>query len=109
MRRIKAIKQNKGEKRASRSLTKYVLFILAGVLAVSSILMTVETATSSVEVSNLRQKEAELSMEKRNLENTLVRSLSMSDLEEKGNELGFAKPSSVVFVSNSEEPVAKLP
>ncbi|KKS16056.1 MAG: hypothetical protein UU74_C0049G0008 [Candidatus Woesebacteria bacterium GW2011_GWA1_41_7] len=48
-------------------------------------------------------------MEKRNLENTLVRSLSMSDLEGKGNELGFTKPQAVVYVSGSEESVAKLP
>lgn len=109
MRRIKPIKQNKREAGVRRNLTKYVLFTVAGILAVSSIFMTVETATSSVEVSNLRQKEAELSMEKRNLENTLVRSLSMNDLEVKGNELGFTKPLSVVFVSDSEESVAKLP
>ncbi|KKR90033.1 MAG: hypothetical protein UU51_C0013G0006 [Microgenomates group bacterium GW2011_GWC1_41_20] len=109
MRRIKQIQGNKENRTIRRSLTKYVLFTVAGILAISSIFMTVETATSSVEVSTLRQKEAELSMEKRNLENTLVRSLSMSDLEGKGNELGFTKPQAVVYVSGSEESVAKLP
>lgn len=77
-----------------------------GVLAVSSIFMTVETATSGVEVSDLRQKEAELSMEKRNLEGTLMQSLSVNDLESKSGEMGFAKPTAMVYVSESQEAVA---
>lgn len=89
--------------------TKYILFIVAGILAVSSIFMTVETTTSSLEVSELRQKQTELSFEKRNLENTLVRSLSLNDLQEKGGEMGFTKPQTLVFVSGEKEAVAKLP
>ncbi len=90
-------------------LRKYILFTVAGVLAVSSIFMTVETATSGVEVSSLRQKERELSMEKRNLENTLVKSLSVNGLEEKSSELGYTRPSKMVYVSQSQEAMAKLP
>ncbi|EKE12210.1 MAG: hypothetical protein ACD_13C00254G0007 [uncultured bacterium] len=106
MRRICSIKQVKKER---KSLTKYVLFGVAGILAASSIFMTVETTTSSLEVSELRKKQSQLSNEKRNLENTLVRSLSMSDLEEKGSELGFVKPQQMVFVSDAKAAVAQLP
>lgn len=90
-------------------LRKYILFTAAGILAVSSIFMTVESATSGVEVSSLRQKELELSMEKRNLETVLVKSLSISDLEQKGSEMGYTKPSQMVYVSGEGEAMAKLP
>lgn len=107
MRRTIIYKETK--RRASHGITKYVLFAVGGLLAISSILMTVETATSGVEVASLREKQSELSMEKRNLENTLVRSLSMSDLEQKGIEMGYVKPMNTVYVSESKEAVAKLP
>lgn len=71
--------------------------------------MTVETATSGVEVARLRQKENELALEKRNLEDSLVKSLSMSDLQEKGNEMGYVKPTAMVYVTDSKEAYAKLP
>ena len=90
-------------------LKKYILIVVAGILAISSIFMTVEGATSGVEVSKLRQKESELSMEKRNLEGTLVKSLSVNGLEQKSAELGYTKPGNMVYVSQSQEAMAKLP
>ena len=90
-------------------IKKYTLFAVGAVLAISSVFMTVETATSGVEVSSLRQKQGELSMEKRNLESTLVRSLSINGLEEKSGEMGYIKPNTMVYVSQSQEAMAKLP
>jgi hypothetical protein len=107
MRRKKLEKKN--NKVVVRGVQKYILFAVAGVLAISSVFMTVETATSGVEVSSLRQKESELSMEKRNLESSLVRTLSMNDLELKGTEMGYAKPVTMVYVSESQEAMARLP
>jgi len=107
MRRIKIEKKN--NKVTARSFQKYILFAVAGILAVSSIFMTVETATSGVEVSSLRQKESELAMEKRNLEGSLVKTLSMNDLGQKGNEMGYVKPATMVYVSGSPEAMARLP
>lgn len=89
--------------------TKLTLFAVAGILAISSIFMTVETATSSVEVSNLREKESQLLTERRNLENTLAQSLSMSDLQQKGSEMGYTEPANLVYVSGDSGAVAKLP
>lgn len=106
---MRKICTTKNIKRSKSGATKYILFIVAGVLAVSSIFMTVETTTSGLEVSELRQKQTELSQEKRSLENTLVRSLSLTDLQEKSGELGFTKPQTLVFVSDEKEAVAKLP
>lgn len=98
------------DKRTSAwKMKKYMLLAVGVVLVISSVFMTVETATSGVEVSNLRQKQRELSMEKRNLEGTLVRSLSINGLEEKSSEMGYVKPNTMVYVSQSQEAMAKLP
>ena len=90
------------------NLKKYILIGVCGLLAVSSVFMTVVTATSGAEVSNLQKQEAELSDERMNLNNTLIKSLSMSQLQEKSNELGFSKPVGLVYVA-APEAVAKLP
>jgi len=90
-------------------VVRYILFGTLAVLAVTSIFMTVETATSGVEISNLRQKESELAMEKRNLEGILVKSLSVNNLEESSGQLGYIKPSVMVYVQESQEAMAKLP
>lgn len=109
MTRTNLVKQNKIKKVEKKNFVKYILLTFGGVLAVSSIIMTVETASSGVEVAELREKQSQLAMEKRNLENSLVRSLSMSDLETKSGELGYAKPTDTIYVSGMKENVAQLP
>lgn len=99
----------KNTKKERKSIRKYVLFAVFGIMALSSVFMTVETATSSVEVTKLREKESELSLEKRNLEGSLTESLSMNDLETKSADMGFSKPTSLVYVSKSQDVVAQLP
>ena len=91
-----------------KNLKKYILISLVGVLAASSVLMTVVTATSGAEVSALQKQEAVLSDQKRLLENTLVKTLSMNDLQEKSVGLGYEKPVNLVYIAPPEA-VAKLP
>jgi hypothetical protein len=90
------------------NIKKFSLIGIAGILAISSIFMTVETATSGMEVSDLRNKEMILASEKRTLEDTLAKSLSVSSLEEKSTEMGYTKPTEMVYVSEPKS-VAKLP
>ncbi len=91
-----------------KNFKKYILIGFLAALAVSSVLMTVVTVTSGAEVSNLQKQEAQLSDQKRYLEDTLVKTLSMSSLQEKSTELGYVKPVNLVYVA-PPEPVAKLP
>jgi len=90
------------------NLKKYILISLFGVLAASSVFMTVVGATSGAEISKLQKEETKLTDEKRYLENMLVKTLSMSQLQEKSGSLGFAKPVNMVYVTLPEA-VAKLP
>ena len=77
-------------------------------MAIVSILLTIEVATSGVEVANLENTQKQLSAQKRDLEEQLVKNLSSSGLQEKSGELGFIKPAILVYVQELP-PVAKLP
>jgi hypothetical protein len=106
MRKIR--EEQKVRERRTLHINKYVLIGVCAVLAASSIFMTVETATSGVEVSNLRSQEVVLLNQKTSLEDTLVKTLSISSLEQKSGEMGYSKPSTLVYVTSSQ-PVANLP
>ncbi len=101
-------------KTSVKSVKNYILITLCGILAASSVFMTIETATSGAEVANLDKTEIELTNQKRALEENLVKGISMSSLEGKSAELGFIKPESLVYVAGNEAstaiaPVANLP
>jgi hypothetical protein len=91
-----------------KRLKKYILIGFLGTLTVSSVFMTVVTATSGAEVSTLQKEEIRLSNQKRYLEETLVKTLSTSELQEKSGDLGFIKPINLVYMALPEA-VAKLP
>lgn len=87
---------------------KYILIGVCGILAISSILMTIETATSSAEVDSLQKEETKLVDQKMSLEDNLVKSLSLNQLQSKSETLGFVKPVTLVYVVPTET-VARLP
>ena len=87
---------------------KYVLIGVCGILAISSVFMTIETATSSAEVASLQREEVSLSDQKMGLEDNLVKSLSLGQLQTQSAEMGFVKPATLVYVAPSQ-PVAQLP
>jgi hypothetical protein len=91
-----------------KKIKNAVLVATVAVLAVSSVFLTIESATTGLEVSKLEKNEADLINQKRDLEETLVKSLSIADLQQKSNELGFVKPANLVYVTDLK-PVAKLP
>lgn len=95
-----------------RSVINYKRCIITGatgILAISSIFMTVVAATSSVEVASLREKEKILFQEKRNMENIIAESLSINDLEAKSSEMGYKEPANLVYIPETETVAANLP
>ena len=92
----------------NRNIKKCVLIGVCAILTVSSIYMTIENATSGIEVSNIRSKEIVLANQKRELEGTLIKTMSVSGLEVKSEEMGYIKPSVLVYVAPAK-PVAQLP
>lgn len=96
-----------------KTLRNYILIGVCAVLAIASILITIETATVGVEIAKIEKTQNLLSSQKRDLEETLVKTLSITELQQKGIELGFIKAMDLVYVANSENssvaPVANLP
>lgn len=100
MRRIKT------EKRYG--VKKVVLTFLAIVVLGGFTFITIETATSGAELSVLERKEAILSEENRELKDTIVKDSSLVEMDEKSQDLGFTKPSQIIYINGKEE-FAKLP
>lgn len=86
----------------------YILLGVCGVLAIGSVILTIEVATSGAQIANLQSKELVLSDQKRQLEQELVKTISLGQLQEKSNELGFSKPTDTVYLSQVA-PVANIP
>lgn len=72
------------------------------------VFLTVETATSGAVLAKMESREASLMRENSDLKDAVVRASSLNDVEKKSQELGFVKPSKILYINGSEE-VAKLP
>ncbi len=97
-----------------KGLRVYILSSICGILAVLSIFMAIESATSGAEVAALQKKEGELLSQQQDLQASLVENLSVNSLQEKSTEMGFTKVNNFVYVANAENisdgiPVARLP
>lgn len=107
------IQKNKYKSRSVKSIRNYILIVICGILAVSSIFMTIETATVGSELAKIEKTQNLLSNQKRDLDETLVKTLSITELQQKGADLGFVKADNLVYVSTGENletaSVVKLP
>jgi len=91
-----------------KNIRVYLLSGVCGVLAVASIFMTIESATSGSEMASLQSKETMLNAQQQELQENLVQNLSVNSLQEKSSELGFTKVTNLVYVSEGVT-VARLP
>lgn len=91
-----------------KSLRVYLLLCFCGILAVFTIFLTIDSATSGSEIADLQKKEALLVARQQDLQESLVENLSVSSLQEKSGELGFTKINNLVYVADGI-PVAILP
>jgi len=85
-----------------------VLTGVCAVLIVLTVIVTVSSATTGVEMSRLEKEELALTNERRNLQEAFVKTLSTHDLDAKSSGLGFTKPADIVYISGLP-PVANLP
>jgi len=105
------MRKNLKNKEKVNLIGKYRNFILVGVcgiLAIGSVIMTIEVSATGAQIASLQNKENVLSAEKRVLEEELVKTSSVSELQVKSAELGFTKPAETVYLSQSL-PVANIP
>ena len=88
--------------------TKVLVLSAFTIFALSAVLLTVETVSSGAEIANLEKTAKNLASQKRELEESFVKTISMGDLQEKSTEMGFVKAENLMYLSG-REPVAKLP
>lgn len=86
----------------------YILLGICGFLAIVSILITVQVATSGVEMKKLQTAEENLITERKSLEEEFVKNSSITNLQDKSTEYGFMTPDNLVYVVGAAK-VAKLP
>jgi hypothetical protein len=91
-----------------KNIKVYILGGFCGILAILSIFMTIETATSGAEIANLQKEEIKLINQQQEIKENLVEKLSTNFLQEKSTEMGFTKVGNLVYVSGGV-PVARLP
>jgi len=87
---------------------KVIIVLSLIVLSISSIVVTIETATASGLASKMHTERDLLIDKKSLLKNELENSISNNQLKAKVNELGFNEPTNLVYIKPTEA-VAKLP
>jgi len=88
---------------------KPVIVVVMAVALVSSVILSIELATSGAEISKLEGQEADLISQNNDLTQKIVKGSSLSGVEEKSQELGYSKPSKIIYLNSTEAQMAKLP
>lgn len=84
------------------NLKAYGLWIVVGILLVSSVILTIDTATSGAEIAMLEKTQSNLIQENSTLTDSLVKFSSLNSADEKAKELGFSQPGNIVYLSQKE-------
>lgn len=84
------------------------LFPILAIFVITTVFFAIEASTLGAYLAKLENEEAMLIKEKQEYSNQLVNSSSLSGMGEKAEQLGFIKPSDVIYISEKEA-VAKLP
>ena len=83
-------------------------WLTLAVFVISVVVFTIETATSGAALAKLERQEKELVSENAELSTKLVEFSSLTSLERKSQELGFATPQKIIYIGRAEG-FAKLP
>lgn len=83
-------------------------WVIVGIFLVATVFFTIETATKGAELTRLTLEEKNLLEENRSLSSRLVQVSSLTNLEERAENMGFTKPTKVIYVLE-EIQVAKVP
>ena len=84
------------------------LFPILAIFVIATVFFAIEASTLGAHLAKLENEEVMLIKEKQEYSNQLINSSSLSGMGEKAEELGFKKPSNVIYISEKEA-VAKLP
>lgn len=83
-----------------KSKKTYLSWVIVGLFISVTIFFTIITSASGAQWKQLESAKEKLLNENRNLESELVSLSSLKNVEEEASELGFSKPSNVLYITN---------
>ncbi len=100
---------NKNKKRLNiKRSREYVLLFVLVLLVVANVFYTIGGASNGAELNMVEGKIRELSFNNQSYQDKIMDSSSLQSVSVKAEELGFIKPSDIVYIAG-ESAVAKLP
>lgn len=78
---------------------KYLIMISGAILIVSSVFIAIEASANGAEMRLLQEEGDALLREKSDLEQVLVKGMSSNEIASKSAELGFIKPTEIVYLN----------
>ncbi len=94
--------------KTKKSLKPILFWVPAVSLLACFVFLTVETATSGAVLAKLESRESSLIQENSDLKDAVVKASSLNGVEKKSTEMGFVKPSKILYIGSQDE-VARLP
>ncbi len=85
-----------------KKITKLIIPLFVAFI-IATVLLTIQTATSGAKIANLENKQEELAKENRELNDRLIRMSSLTKISEEADELGFVKPSDIIYLTTAED------
>jgi hypothetical protein len=82
-------------------------WLVLAILVIVQVFFTIQTSAMGAELSLYEHKSIELTKENQELKTALVSQSSLSETQEKAEELGYVRPSTIVFVKENA-PVTAL-
>ncbi len=106
------IKKRKNQMNQGKTIASFnismALFPILAIFVIATVFFAIEASTLGARLAELENQEIILNKEKQEYSNQLINSSSLSGMGEKAEQLGFKKPSDVIYISEKEA-VAKLP
>lgn len=90
-----------------KKIQKHLLIISGAVFVVSSVFLTIESVASGAEMANLKNRELQLLSQKQELNESFVKSISVSELQTQSVSLGFVKPTNLIYVQEGSSVASK--
>ncbi len=87
---------------------KFIIWAIIGLFMLAQVYFTIQTATTGAVLANLERQETELNKMNSDLSEKVISSTSLTAIEEKAQNLGFAQPKQVIYL-NTDEFAVKLP
>jgi hypothetical protein len=79
---------------------KYIAIVIGVIFMITSVFVAIEASASGAQMRLLEDEETTLSRQKSELEGSLVKGMSSTEAEGKSLELGFVKPTDLIYLNS---------